>query len=65
MHEHNHTHDAGNVLIWSLGLTAAFVVVEAAAGLRAHSLALVADAGHNFTDALALLLAWFGVYFER
>jgi cobalt-zinc-cadmium efflux system protein len=65
VHEHNHTHDAGNVLIWSLGLTAAFVVVEAAAGLRAHSLALVADAGHNFTDALALLLAWFGVYFER
>lgn len=65
MHEHNHTHDAGNVLIWSLGLTAAFVAVEAVAGLRAHSLALVADAGHNFTDALALLLAWFGVYFER
>ncbi len=65
MHAHSHTHDAGRVLIWSLGLTAAFVVVEAAAGLRAHSLALVADAGHNFTDALALLLAWFGVYFER
>jgi cobalt-zinc-cadmium efflux system protein len=65
VHAHGHTHDAGKVLIWSLGLTAAFVVVEAAAGLRAHSLALVADAGHNFTDALALLLAWFGVYFER
>jgi len=36
-----------------------FVGVEVVAGLRAHSLALLSDAGHNFTDALALLLAWF------
>ena len=49
---------------WSLAATLVFVAVEAAAGLRAHSLALVSDAGHNFTDALALLLAWFGVYFQ-
>jgi cobalt-zinc-cadmium efflux system protein len=34
------------------------------AGFRAHSLALLSDAGHNFTDALALLLAWFGFYFQ-
>jgi len=38
--------------------------VELVAGIRAHSLALVSDAGHNFTDALALALAWFGVYLE-
>jgi cobalt-zinc-cadmium efflux system protein len=38
----------------------AFVAIEIAAGLEAHSLALLSDAGHNFTDALALLLAWFG-----
>jgi cobalt-zinc-cadmium efflux system protein len=36
------------------------VVVEVVAGIEAHSLALLSDAGHNFTDALALLLAWFG-----
>jgi len=30
------------------------------AGIEAHSLALLSDAGHNFTDALALLLAWVG-----
>jgi cobalt-zinc-cadmium efflux system protein len=36
------------------------VVVEVLAGIAAHSLALLSDAGHNFTDALALLLAWFG-----
>jgi len=39
-------------------------VVEALAGLQAHSLALLSDAGHNFTDALALLLAWFAFYLQ-
>ena len=38
--------------------------VEAFAGFKAHSLALLSDAGHNFTDALALLLAWFGFYLQ-
>lgn len=38
--------------------------VEVFAGIQAHSLALVSDAGHNFTDALALLLAWFGFYLQ-
>lgn len=37
---------------------------EVYAGLRAHSLALLSDAGHNFTDALALLLAAIGVYLQ-
>jgi cobalt-zinc-cadmium efflux system protein len=40
------------------------VAAEILAGIQAHSLALVSDAGHNFTDALALLLAWFGFYLE-
>jgi len=65
VHAHGHAHDTGKVLIWSLGLTAAFVVVEVGAGIRAHSLALLSDAGHNFTDALALLLAWVGVCYGR
>jgi cobalt-zinc-cadmium efflux system protein len=65
LHAHPHAHDAGKVLVWSLALTAAFVIVEVVAGIRAHSLALLSDAGHNFTDALALLLAWFGVYYGR
>jgi len=51
-------------LFFSLALTAAFVVVETVAGLRAHSLALLSDAGHNFTDAFALLLAALGVYVQ-
>lgn len=63
-HAHNHGPATGSVLRWSLAATAAFVVVELFSGITAHSLALLSDAGHNFTDALALLLAWFGVYLE-
>lgn len=44
--------------------TTLFVVVELIAGFQAHSLALLSDAGHNFTDALALALAWAGVYLQ-
>jgi len=68
MHSHSHTHShgpaTGSVLRWSLVATCAFVLVELFAGVRAHSLALISDAGHNFTDALALLLAWFGFYLQ-
>jgi len=52
------------VLRWSLVVTSAFVAVEILAGIRAHSLALLSDAGHNFTDALAIALAWLGFYLQ-
>jgi len=60
LHSHAHHHGAGTggKLRWSMVATWAFVAVEVVAGFRAHSLALLSDAGHNFTDALALLLAW-------
>jgi cobalt-zinc-cadmium efflux system protein len=45
------------MLTWSTAATLIFVAVEVAAGVRSHSLALLSDAGHNFTDALALVLA--------
>ena len=53
-----------SLLSWSVWATLAFVAVELAAGIYAHSLALVSDAGHNFTDALALILAWIANYLE-
>jgi cobalt-zinc-cadmium efflux system protein len=66
LHSHSHDHRAttGSLLRWSLAATVVFVAVEVWAGISAHSLALLSDAGHNFTDALALLLAWFGFYLE-
>jgi cobalt-zinc-cadmium efflux system protein len=52
------------MLWWSVLATFGFVAVEVVAGIHAHSLALISDAGHNFTDGLALLLAWFGFYLQ-
>ena len=66
MHSHHHHGPegpaSGRILVWSLAATSAFVVFELAAGVRAHSLSLISDAGHNATDALALLLALFAVF---
>lgn len=66
MHSHAHSHQGatGKVLKWSLAATSIFVVVEVVAGIEAHSLALLSDAGHNFTDAGALLLALIGYYVQ-
>ena len=48
----------------SLAATLAYVVVTFVAGLRAHSLALLSEAGHNASDFLALLLSFAAVYFQ-
>ena len=64
MAHHHHAHGTGWVLRFSLVATLAFTAIEVFAGFSAHSLALLSDAGHNFTDALALLLAAIGLYFQ-
>ena len=53
-----------SVLRFSLVATLAYVVVTFIAGLRAHSLALLSEAGHNVSDFLALLLSFAAVYFQ-
>jgi cobalt-zinc-cadmium efflux system protein len=52
------------VLRISLAATLAYVVVTFVAGLRAHSLALLSESGHNASDFLALLLSFVAVYFH-
>jgi len=53
------------VLRLSLALTLAYIVVLVITGLRAHSLALLSEAGHNVSDFLALLLSLAAVYLEQ
>jgi cobalt-zinc-cadmium efflux system protein len=53
-----------SVLRFSLAATLAYVVVTFIAGLRAHSLALLSESGHNVSDFLALLLSFAAVYFQ-
>lgn len=64
-HHHHDHHDhhprvpgSGRAFALAVGLNAGFVVIEVAAGLWSGSMALLADAGHNLSDVLALLLAW-------
>ena len=56
-HHHHHRGATGRILVASLVVTLVFVAVEALAGWWAGSLALLSDAGHNFTDAFGLILA--------
>jgi cobalt-zinc-cadmium efflux system protein len=56
---HGHTPpDFGRAFLTGILLNTAFIVVEIIWGLKANSLALLADAGHNASDVLALALAW-------
>ena len=60
-HGHGHSHapaDFGRAFAIGIALNTAFVIVEATYGFLSGSMALVADAGHNLSDVLALLLAW-------
>ncbi len=59
MHEHDHSTPGADRrwLLASLGVIVAFMLAEVVAGLLAHSLALLADAGHMLTDAAALGVA--------
>ena len=61
---HNHFHgrhgdrrDQRRTMSWVLGITAGFMVAEVVGGILSNSLALLADAGHMFTDVAALALS--------
>jgi cobalt-zinc-cadmium efflux system protein len=58
-HEHRHApRNYDGAFALGVALNAAFVALEAVVGVTIGSLALVADAGHNLSDVLGLLLAW-------
>ena len=69
-HPHHHTHahitdrrSFGRNLAIATALNAALVVAQLIYGFAAHSLALLADAGHNFGDVVGLVLAWLAFTF--
>lgn len=68
-HDHDHAHgpvhshahapaDFGRAFMVGIALNTAFVVIEIGFGITANSMALIADAGHNLSDVLALIVAW-------
>jgi cobalt-zinc-cadmium efflux system protein len=73
-HHHDHAHgDAhghgggsfNRAFAIGIGLNIAFVVVEVVFGFAANSIALIADAGHNLSDVLGLVVAWAGATMAR
>ena len=76
-HGHGHTHGHGGhahahgpinydrIFAIGVALNVSYALIEAVAGFWLHSLALVADAGHNLSDVLGLLLAWAAVWLSR
>ena len=66
-HDHSHSHDRGNshapasfgrAFAMGIALNLAFVLAEVVFGFLANSMSLLADAGHNLSDVLGLVLAW-------
>ncbi len=65
-HGHSHapaTYDRAFAI--GIALNVSYALIEAIAGWWLNSLALIADAGHNFSDVIGLLLAWFAVWLSR
>jgi cobalt-zinc-cadmium efflux system protein len=61
-HQHDHRAASRRSLTIALGLTVAYIAAEVIGGLAAHSLALLADAGHMATDAVAIGLALLAIW---
>lgn len=67
-HDHHHAHgpaDFGRAFAIGTMLNLGFVLIEGAAGFLTDSVALLADAGHNLSDVLGLLVAWAGMELAR
>ncbi len=69
-HNHDHSHapagkDFSKAFAIGVILNLIYIVVEVTYGIIVNSLALIADAGHNFSDVLGLLLAWGASYLVK
>jgi cobalt-zinc-cadmium efflux system protein len=66
-HDHNHSNSKNYNQAFILGiiLNVVYIIVEVVYGVLINSMALLADAGHNFSDVLGLLLAWGASYLAK
>jgi len=64
-HIHNHNHDSDNferAIKLGILLNLLFIVTEFTFGILSNSMALITDAGHNFSDVISLILAWVSMW---
>jgi len=67
-HHHHHAHgpkDFGRAFAIGIALNVGFVAIETVYGFLANSMALLADAGHNLSDVLGLVVAWAGAVMAK
>jgi cobalt-zinc-cadmium efflux system protein len=64
-HSHSHDNKLGTAFKLGIGINIVFIVAEAIAGFLSNSMALVADAGHNLGDVLALVFSWIAVILSQ
>lgn len=60
-HSHNHNINLGNAFKIGIAINIIYIIIEAAFGFLSNSMALLADAGHNLSDMLALAFSWVAV----
>ena len=64
-HHHSHAQTYGKAFAVGIGLNVVYVIVEIVYGIIIDSSALLADAGHNMSDVLSLIFAWFAMAIAR
>jgi cobalt-zinc-cadmium efflux system protein len=60
-HHHSQNYGIGNAFKIGIALNIIFIILEVIFGFFSNSMALVSDAGHNFSDVLALIFSWIAV----
>jgi cobalt-zinc-cadmium efflux system protein len=64
-HTHNHSFNLGVAFKTGITINVVYIVAEVILGIISNSMALLADAGHNLSDLLALLFSWFAVFLSQ
>jgi cobalt-zinc-cadmium efflux system protein len=65
-HSHNHSvNNSGNAFKTGIIINIVFIIIEIIYGLASNSMALIADAGHNFSDVLALVFSWIAIILSQ
>src|SRR6476620_9328413 len=64
-HDHHHSQNYGFAFGFGIILNTLFIIVEIVYGILGDSLALLADAGHNLSDVLGLIIAWIAMWLGK
>jgi cobalt-zinc-cadmium efflux system protein len=64
-HSHNYDFKLGAAFKIGIAINIIFVIAEALSGIFSNSMALIADAGHNLSDVLALAFSWIAVILSQ